>query len=204
MTLSREPMTSDTRPAPVNYLTGDQPASPGWRGSLRTAADPASQGSMLVDACRVHPGACGWVEAEGLPRISLVSNGDALMAALNQALEPCPLEIRLFRSCHEAWIELGRSTTAEVIFTDVQLPDGDWRRLLGLARENESRAEVIIVSRFVDVPLYLDALEAGAFDFVVPPFRTEELGYVIVNAMYGCCKQRSRKISGKFLDPLAA
>lgn len=163
----------------------------------------ASRPTPVAD-CGVDPKSCGCIDMEGIARISLVSNGDALMTALNRALAPCPLEVRLLRSCQEACVELGSSTTAEVIFTDVQLPDGDWRQLLSLARERATRVEVIVVSRFVDIDLYLDTLEAGAFDFVVPPFRTEELGYVVVNAMYECYRQRTRRISGNSPDPMAA
>ncbi len=100
------------------------------------------------------------------------------MQELACALDPCPLEIRTVTGCREAGGGIGRHGTADVIFTDVQLPDGDWKRVLQMARHSPSPAEVIVVSRFVDVPLYLDALEEGVFDFVVPPLRTVEIGYI--------------------------
>lgn len=125
------------------------------------------------------------------------------MPELSRVLHPCPLEIRALKSCLEAAHEIGRCSTADVIFTDLYLPDGGWKQMLQMARQTPARAEVILVSRFVDVPLYLDALEAGAFDFVVPPFNTVELGYIIVNAAYACFKQRDHRLSGHFANATA-
>ena len=122
------------------------------------------------------------------------------MLEVERALNPCPLEIRAVASCREAEHEIEHNRTAEVIFTDLQLSDGDWKQILQMARQSPAPAEVVIVSRFVDVPLYLDALEAGIFDFVVPPFHTVELGYIIVNAIYACFKGRTQKFSKNFLD----
>ena len=143
-------------------------------------------------------------ETEPLPRIILVSGNDRLMPELNRVLNPCPLEIRPLKNCLEAGKEIGRGDTADVIFTDIQLSDGDWKQVLQMARKAPARAEVILVSRFVDVPLYLDALEAGAFDFIVPPFHTVELGYIIVNAIYTCSKQRGHRFSSNSPDATAA
>ena len=38
---------------------------------------------------------------------------------------------------------------------------------------------VIVVSRVVDIPLYLDVLESGAYDFIVPPLTSAELAPMI-------------------------
>ena len=121
------------------------------------------------------------------------------MLELDRALNPCPLEIRTVTSCREAGDEIGRNSMADVIITDVQLFDGDWKRVLQMARQSPTPAEVV-VSRFVDASLYLDALEEGVFDYVVPPFRTVELGYIIVNAIYACLKGCNQKFSKSFLD----
>lgn len=134
-------------------------------------------------------------ETEDLPCIVLVSSGDGLMLELARALNPCPLEIRTATSCKEAGHEIERKSTADVIFTEAQLFDGDWKQVLQMARQSRTPSKVVVVSRFVDVSLYLDALEEGVFDFVVPPFRTVELGYIIVNAIYACLRGRSQSIS---------
>ena len=36
-----------------------------------------------------------------------------------------------------------------------------------------------MVSRLVDVSLYVDTMEGGAFDFIVPPLSASELAHVV-------------------------
>lgn len=188
MALTRVPTAENTAPS-----LNSRP-----RGQTSNSKD-------LAAPSRPQPGGEGWAlrqpaisglplgvseDLENLPRIILVSGDDSLMPELSRVLHPCPLEIRSVKSCQEAAYEVGRCGTADVIFTDSQLPDGDWKHVLQLSRGAAARSVVILASRFVDVRLYLDALEAGAFDYVVPPFNTVGLGYIIVNAAYACLKKR--------------
>ncbi|PYV17231.1 MAG: hypothetical protein DMG21_08980 [Acidobacteria bacterium] len=68
-----------------------------------------------------------------------------------------------------------------VVFTDVTSPARNWAAVLRLFEE--ARIPVIVVSRTLDINLYIDALEQGAMDFIVPPFTTSELSYVVHNAI---------------------
>jgi FixJ family two-component response regulator len=40
-----------------------------------------------------------------------------------------------------------------------------------------------VVARLVDMKLYLDVLESGAYDFVVPPLTSAGLAHVVRGAM---------------------
>ena len=42
---------------------------------------------------------------------------------------------------------------------------------------------VIVVSRVVDIDLYLTTLESGASDFIVPPFSAADLAYLLDTAI---------------------
>ena len=55
---------------------------------------------------------------------------------------------------------------------------------LPFARRMPSPVPVVVVSRYVDVDLYLDALEKGAWDYIVPPFRAADLAYVVNGAIW--------------------
>lgn len=193
----------DTTTSSDDHSWGQRFALKEHRASLRTRPDVRSQGLKRSDMGELTPPGSVCPETDELPRIILVSGDDSLMPELSRVLHPCPLEIRTLKSSLEAAQEIGRCSTAAVIFTDLRLPDGDWKQMLQMARRTPARAEVILVSRFVDVPLYLDALEAGAFDFVVPPFNTVELGYIIVNAAYACFKQATHRLSGHFANATA-
>jgi FixJ family two-component response regulator len=46
-----------------------------------------------------------------------------------------------------------------------------------------SNSPVVVVSRLVDLDLYLDVLESGASDFIVPPFQASDVAYVVSGAL---------------------
>ena len=98
---------------------------------------------------------------------------------LKAALESQSVKTRLVTTCQEATCLLGSPDAPLLIFTDCQLPDGTWSDVVRLACQAPTPASVIVVSRLVDVSLYLDTLERGAFDFIVPPFEARELAHVL-------------------------
>ena len=194
------PTPGKSIPSLKNYSPGKKHNSRECPSPLRGQTEGEGQISKWREGGRLALKCCATDETEKLPRIVLVASGDGLMQELHHALNPCPLEIQTFTKCREAVDEIQRHTTADVIFTDLQLFDGDWRQVLRMAKQSAAPAQVVVVSRYVDVPLYLDALEAGVFDVVVPPFRTVEIGCIVVNAIYACFKGRGRRLSKSFLD----
>jgi DNA-binding NtrC family response regulator len=82
-------------------------------------------------------------------------------------------------SCQEASLELARANPVHLVFTDTTLPDGTWREVLGLAAKAPVPVDVIVVARLVDVQLYLEVIESGAFDFITPPFAACDVAHVI-------------------------
>jgi FixJ family two-component response regulator len=64
---------------------------------------------------------------------------------------------------------------------------------------------VVVVSGLVDVGLYLETLDQGAYDFLTPPFEVREVAHIVRCAMSDV-EQRQREIgelkSGK--PPVAA
>jgi FixJ family two-component response regulator len=51
---------------------------------------------------------------------------------------------------------------------------------------------VIVVARVVDTRFYVEAIEAGAFDFIVPPFNAADLAYVVRCAVDNVLARRAR------------
>lgn len=102
--------------------------------------------------------------------------------ALRTALESLGVETRAVRTCGEARAVLGGDESPHVVLTDVQLADGNWADVIALSRKLDSPLRVIVVANHVDVPLYLEALESGAYDFMTPPFEPEVLQYIVSGA----------------------
>jgi DNA-binding response OmpR family regulator len=67
----------------------------------------------------------------------------------------------------------------DLILTAAVLPDGTWRDTIHTVRCTAKCAPVIVVSRIMNVPLYLDTQDAGAVDFIVPPVTARDLAFVL-------------------------
>jgi len=113
----------------------------------------------------------------------LVTGEGQHFKALRSALEEQGFEILWARSFAEAQDVLRHPAPPQIIFTDTSLPDGDWENVLQLALKAPAHVDVIVVSRLVDIKLYLDVLERGAKDFIVPPFEATLLRDVMHDAI---------------------
>jgi FixJ family two-component response regulator len=83
------------------------------------------------------------------------------------------------RTVVETKYELKRLNRPALIFTAVTLPDGTWADVIDAAKDASSSCPVVVVSRLVDLELYLEALQKGAADFIVPPFESNGLLSII-------------------------
>lgn len=114
----------------------------------------------------------------------LVHAPDETLHDLTQALKCLSIEVTHARNCREASLLFKRLDGVDLVFAGIALPDGSWVDVLRLAQQSKRFLPVIVVSRMVDVGLYLDAIEKGAFDFVTPPFLTSDLAHIIRSAIY--------------------
>lgn len=74
---------------------------------------------------------------------------------------------------------LSQPNPPQLVFTDTVLPDATWEEVLGMAAGAGEPLRVIVVSRLVNLDLYLKVLESGAFDFIVPPFLASDLAHIV-------------------------
>ena len=109
--------------------------------------------------------------------VLLVSDGrepfeKLALVLYNQGVITCRAE-----SSAEVPVLLEQPDPPQLIFTDTTLSDGTWVDVVGLAARHW--VPVIVVSRLVDHELYVQSLEHGAFDFVVPPFISADLAHIV-------------------------
>ena len=116
-------------------------------------------------------------------RALLIHDQDQPLDQLTEILENLQFEVVRTRSCGEAVLALSEEGVPTVVFTDVTLPDGTWKDVLHAVRSSNSPVHVILVSRVVDDPLYITALESGAADFVVPPFREVDVAHIVGSSL---------------------
>lgn len=101
------------------------------------------------------------------------------LGLLKAALQVPGVKLRQARTCAQARRMISGPCPPDLVFTDIQLADGDWSDVVRLAQGARAPVNVIVVSRLVDIPLYVQTIEQGAFDFITPPFEPSDLAYVI-------------------------
>ena len=112
------------------------------------------------------------------------------MGFIKHALEAQGIETRSVRTCREAHESLWGRQPPHLVLVDPQLPDGSWEDVVVSAAAAPSHANVIVVSEVVDIPLYLEAVQRGAFDFIVPPMPMPDFTYVVRSAVDNVLRRR--------------
>ena len=109
----------------------------------------------------------------------LVRRDDRFFGELRRVLESLGLEAVRVSNCKELESRLQDGGPFLTVFTDVTLPDGGYRDVCRMASRPAKPLPVIVVSPFVDVDLYIDSMENGASDFIVPPFLSTDIAHVL-------------------------
>lgn len=115
---------------------------------------------------------------EGIKAL-LVQAGHDPLDDLRMALEKQSITIITAKNCAQAALALWSGCPPHLVFTEVQLTDGNWADVLTLTGSASAPVNVIVVAPFVDVGFYVQAIERGAFDFIVLPLSDLELEHVV-------------------------
>ena len=76
-----------------------------------------------------------------------------------------------------------KAGTPSVVLLDLRLPDMDGLEILKEIRAREIPSEVVVVTAHGSVNVAVEAMRAGAYDFLVKPFNAERLLVTVRNAM---------------------
>ncbi|MFH1147965.1 MAG: sigma-54 dependent transcriptional regulator [Pseudomonadota bacterium] len=74
-------------------------------------------------------------------------------------------------------------STFDVVLVDMRLPDMDGMEILNQIRDQDPQGVVIIISGFGTIPLAVEAIKAGAYDFFPKPFEPDELRMLVKRAL---------------------
>jgi DNA-binding NtrC family response regulator len=113
----------------------------------------------------------------------LVHDRPEPMGFIRRALECQFIDTQSVRTCHEAHQTLWGSQPPHLVLADARLPDGSWEDVVLLAARAPAPVNVIVVAEVVDMAFYLEAIQRGAFDFIVPPMSVPDFTYVVRSAV---------------------
>jgi DNA-binding NtrC family response regulator len=102
---------------------------------------------------------------------------------LKQHLEGRSIKVNWLQNYREVLPLLREADPPHLVFTEALLPDGTWADVVKLALEALKPVKVIVVSRLIEIGLYVEAMAGGSFDFIVPPATSDELSHVLACAV---------------------
>lgn len=109
----------------------------------------------------------------------LIHQNSETLRTLKYALECQGLRVTEAESHAQAKRMLGGLNPAPLVFTDPELSDGTWADILAVAEGAARPVNVVVVARVVDTRFYVETIQAGAYDFIAPPFNAADLAHVV-------------------------
>ncbi len=83
----------------------------------------------------------------------------------------------------EAALEKLRAGPFDLVLTDLKLPDTDGIEILKVTRELHAETVVIVITAYGTIGSAIEAMRAGAYDYVTKPFRAGEILQVVEKAL---------------------
>jgi two-component system response regulator AtoC len=107
-------------------------------------------------------------------RVLVVDDEENIRLVLRTLLRKHGYEVEVADSA-EAALALVDSFGPDVILTDVRMPKMSGLELLATLKAKNALATVIVMSAYGSVDLALEAIKAGAYDYVSKPFKPDEV-----------------------------
>ncbi|MEL7215331.1 MAG: sigma-54 dependent transcriptional regulator [Pseudomonadota bacterium] len=114
-------------------------------------------------------------------RVAIVDDEADMRASITQWMELCGFEPQSFASA-DAALEALSSDFPGVVITDVRMPGTDGLAFLAALQKRDTELPVILITGHGDVAMAVEAMRAGAYDFVEKPFDPERLSDLVTRA----------------------
>ena len=114
------------------------------------------------------------------PRILIVEDEDKLRRVLELQLRSADFEVDQAATAEDA---LKLADRADIVLTDLRLPGMDGLELIRVIRRQNMRTPILVMTAFGSVETAVEAMKAGAFEFLLKPFSLDHMMTVIRKAL---------------------
>ncbi len=114
--------------------------------------------------------------------IVVVDDDDFMRDSLMEALAGQNREVKGFARGSEA-LEAVSDGSASLLLTDMRMPEMDGMTLLREARRLDANLPVVMMTAFATIETAVEAMKHGAFDYLMKPFKAEEIDVVVNRAL---------------------
>ena len=116
--------------------------------------------------------------------VHVIDDDEAMRDSLSYLLESTDIAVRTYESAIEFLSEID-SVPNGCVVTDVRMPEMSGLDLVRRLRERGVGLPVIVMTGHADVPLAVEAMKAGALEFLEKPFEEEVLLHAVRTALRG-------------------
>jgi two-component system C4-dicarboxylate transport response regulator DctD len=121
-------------------------------------------------------------DTNGARSVILVDDEPHIRVAAAQALELAGLQVRAFDGAASVLERLDADWPGAIV-SDIRMPGTDGMQLLQRVRSIDPELPVILITGHGDVSMAVEAMRAGAYDFIEKPFAVEDLVDTVTRAL---------------------
>jgi two-component system response regulator AtoC len=116
-----------------------------------------------------------------MKRILVVDDEEAIRLTLSTLLARHGYHVDTAENANAALAKLDQDD-ADVVLADVRMPDMDGIELTRMITEKEISTTIIVMSAYGSVENAIEAMKAGAYDYITKPFKTDEVILTLAKA----------------------
>ena len=116
------------------------------------------------------------------PRLLIVEDEDTLCQSLQRVLEKEGFEVDRCGSAEEAF-ELLKTRSYHLVITDIILPGISGIELLAKYKKENPQQKVMVITAYASLAAAVEAIKAGACDFLTKPLMHDELKQAVRKAL---------------------
>ena len=126
-------------------------------------------------------------------RIVLIDDDDIIRLSCKQILEKSGYRVETFGNGQEG-IRRIREARPPVLIVDIKMPELDGFEVINIVREIDPDLVIVVITGYATIETAVDAMKAGAYDFLPKPFTPSELRLIIDRSFerWGLIKEAQR------------
>jgi two-component system NtrC family response regulator len=117
-----------------------------------------------------------------IPKILIIDDDTSLRRVVEYNLQEAGYQVLPAASGEEGLCLFAEEAPALVI-TDMKMPGMDGMQLLKAVKERSPETLVIVITAFGTVDVAVEAMKAGAYDYITKPFNRDELRLTVAKAL---------------------
>jgi two-component system nitrogen regulation response regulator GlnG len=135
-----------------------------------------------------------------MSRILIVDDEASICWAFREFLADLGHDVRIAATAEEGF-EIAEQNELDAVVLDVRLPGMDGLTALSRFREQVGPAPIVVMTAFGNLETVVQAMEGGAFEYLVKPFDLDQAGAVLERALEKA-KPRSRGVQTTTKAPI--